>query len=78
MMSSFCSWSISCYGQVRASAIRGGSGSVVVLPERMMRATAGIVAVAIGGDGQLWTSRDADELDWTPPRGCTDAGPPTG
>ena len=41
----------------------------------------GVKAIALGGAGdgiEFWTTRDADQLHWDPPKGCTDAGPPSG
>lgn len=63
--------------EVRASEIRGGSGSVLVLAHNMKNASGGIVAIALEGE-QIWKTYDADEQRWQPPKGCSDAGPPTG
>lgn len=63
--------------EVRASAIRGGSGAILVLPPKMRNASGGVVAIAFSPSG-LWTTRNIDELVWQPPQGCIDAGPPSG
>eukprot|EP00040_Diaphanoeca_grandis_P044322 m.270619 g.270619 ORF g.270619 m.270619 type:complete len:181 (-) comp90792_c0_seq1:1084-1626(-) len=66
--------------EVVPSAIRGGSGAIVPLSEKMQTAADGVTAIAFDSEGGgigFWTSRDADQLYWHPPVGCTDAGPAT-
>ena len=67
--------------EVVPSAIRGGSGAILPLPPKMLPKAGGVAAIAFGGEASgiaFWRSRDPAQLVWEPPRGCTDAGPPTG
>eukprot|EP00927_Polykrikos_kofoidii_P071918 TRINITY_DN68106_c0_g1_i1.p1 TRINITY_DN68106_c0_g1~~TRINITY_DN68106_c0_g1_i1.p1 ORF type:complete len:667 (+),score=42.52 TRINITY_DN68106_c0_g1_i1:54-2003(+) len=63
--------------EVHASAIRGASGAILVLPQKMRVASGGAIAIATFGNG-FWVTHDPDELDWAPPQGCSFTGPPTG
>jgi hypothetical protein len=69
--------------EVECSAIRGGSGAILPVPEKMQAAVGdGTKAIAFGGiaDGiAFWTTSDPDQVCcWQPPHGCVDTGPPNG
>lgn len=69
--------------EVECSAIRGGSGAILPVPEKMQQSVGdGVKAIAFGGidDGvAFWTTTDPDQICcWQPPRGCVDTGPPNG
>ena len=69
--------------EVEATAIRGGSGAILPVPEKMQKAVGdGVKAIAFGGADEgiaFWTTKDADQVCcWQPPEGCVDSGPPNG
>jgi hypothetical protein len=69
------------WNEVPPSAIRGGSGAILPLTQKMKADSGGVVAIAFDGGGgglAFWTTHDEGELHWDPPAGCATAGPPSG
>jgi hypothetical protein len=67
--------------EVECTAIRGGSGAILPLPPKMAAAAGGVKAIAFDGEAgglAFYTTRDAEQLRWDPPQGCTTTGPPNG
>lgn len=57
------------------------TGAILPLPPKMAATAGGVKAIAFDGEAgglAFYTTRDAAQLSWDPPQGCTTTGPPNG